>query len=190
MYKPGDNLILAAVGMRRKNLIVLEVDVYLIGLSLSPTALGDAKLWKSQEKTCDPLAEILLQKQTPRSSSNDNEIIVSISLKFVRSVTKPQMVQAFQEALLGCNKDATAEFNEALDRCIDREKGLQKGDVLNFEWTTGGGFVVSSDQHVSREIVDVGLAQRLLEVYVDDSRTVSVDLVKCIRDHVDQIQVA
>ena len=171
-------------------MIVLEVDVYLIGLSLSPTALGAAKLWKFREKSCDPLAEILLQKQTPRSSGDDNEIFASVSLKFMRSVTKAQMVQAFQEALLGCDKDATAEFNDALDRCIDREKGLQKGDVLNFDWTSGGGFVVSSDQHVSRVILDVGLAKRLLEVYVDDSRTVSVDLIKCIKDHIDQIEVA
>ena len=39
-------------------------------------------------------------------------------------------------------------------------------------------------------ILDVGLAKRLLEVYVDDSRTVSVDLIKCIKDHIDQIEVA
>lgn len=165
----------------------MEVDVYLIGLSLSPAALGSAKLWKSQGKFCDSLAKALLQKQTPKIFGDVDQTHVSVTLKFMRSVSKTQMIQAFDDALLGCDKDALADFNLALNECIDKEKGLQKGDVLTFHWPKGGGLVVSSSRHISSGIENLGLAERLLEVYVDDSRTVSTDLVNCIKDNIDQI---
>jgi hypothetical protein len=44
-----DKLSLAAVGMRRKNFMVVEVDVYLVALSLSPSALLATKNWKKAQ---------------------------------------------------------------------------------------------------------------------------------------------
>ena len=178
---------LAGVGMRRKNLLVLEVDVYLVGISFSPAALTAAKNWKSPGNFSTPLADLLLDKPAQNHGAVD-ATIVSISLKFMRTVSQTQMISAFEDALVGCDKDAIIEFREALNKVINKEKGLQKGDVLNFDWPKSGGLVISSEVCTCPSIKNVGLTKRLLEVYVDDARTVSKDLVKCIKDNIDKIE--
>lgn len=169
-------------------MLVVEVDVYLVGISLSPAALNAAKLWKNPGKFQAPLAEVLLKKPPPKIFGDVDETAVAITLKFMRSVSKAQMMQAFDDALVGCDKDAIIDFRDALDKVIDAKEGLRKGDVIHFDWPKAGGLVVSSDSYICSGIENSGLAKRLLEVYVDDNRTVSKDLVKCIKDNIDQIE--
>lgn len=173
--------------MRRKNLFVVDVDVYLIGLSLSSPAIDAMKTWKAEGKLSIPLAEVILNDQMPLIPES-KETIVSVKLRFVRSVSQTQMIQAFEDALRGCEAASIAEFRAGLLSIIDKDRGLQAGDVLRFDWPKQGGILLTSGNQQDSRIKDQGLAQRLLEVYVDDTRTVSKDLVKCMMDNIDAIK--
>jgi hypothetical protein len=173
--------------MRRKNLYVAEVDVYLVGLSLSPTALTHAKAWKAIGKCSYPLSEVLLQKPPHFIFGNTDETKIAITLKFVRSVTKAQMAKAFEEALAGCDKEGLALFQDALDKAINMDKGLQKGDELHFYWPKNGGLIVASGRYIGAGLENEEIAKRLLEVYIHDSKSISKELATCIKDHIDLI---
>lgn len=168
--------------MRRKNLFVVDVDVYMIGLSLSSPAIDAMKTWKADGKVSIPLAEVIL------NNPESKQTIASVKLRFVRSVSQTQMIQAFEDALRGCDAASIAEFRDGLLKIIDKDRGLQAGDILRFDWPKQGGLLLTSGNHQDSQIKDQGLAQRLLEVYVDDTRTVSKDLVKCMLDNIDAIK--
>ena len=92
---------MVGVGMRRKNLVVLEVDVYLVSLALSPTAVLAAKNWK-KAKSGDPLAEVILQQERNiKVAPAADETTAVTTLRFVRAVGKSQIVEAFSDAFKG-----------------------------------------------------------------------------------------
>lgn len=173
--------------MRRKNLYVVEVDVYLIALSLPTSVINSVKLWKKTGDPATPLADVILQPESSKSVGTDRTK-VAVTLKFVRSVTKDQIIQAFEDALIGCDKKAIADFRDAMSKVIDGDRGLKTGDILHFDWPKEGGLMISSEKRVTAEIQNPEVTRRMLEVYIDDVRTVSKDLVKCLKDNIDKIE--
>jgi hypothetical protein len=75
-----------------------------------------------------------------------------------------------------------------MSKVIDGDRGLKTGDILHFDWPKEGGLMISSEKRVTSEIRNPELARRMLEVYVDDVRTVSKDLVKCLKENIDKIE--
>jgi hypothetical protein len=123
-----DKLSLAAVGMRRKNFMVVEVDVYLVALSLSPSALLATKNWKKAQ-TGDPLAEVILQQgRNLKVSPAQDESMATATLRFVRAVGKSQIVEAFSDAFKGVDPAAVTAFKDALAGAIPGDAGLKVGD--------------------------------------------------------------
>lgn len=121
--------------MRRKNLVILEVDVYQVALYLGPSALAQATAWKKLGKFEYSLAERLLQR--PRKMFRKVEATsASIILRFVRSVSKDQIVAAFDDALVGLDKKVLADFKDALSKATSG--GLKKGDEICFHWPNHG----------------------------------------------------
>lgn len=173
--------------MRRKNLYVVEVDVYLIGLSLPASVIKSLKHWKKTGDPATSLADVILQKETSRNTGTDRTM-VAVTLKFVRAVSKAQIIQAFEDALIGCDKKAISDFRDAMSKVIDGDRGLKTGDILHFDWPKEGGLVVSSEKRVGSEVKSPEVARRLLEVYIDDTRTVSKDLVRCLKENIDKIE--
>jgi len=213
-----DKLSLAAVGMRRKNFMVVEVDVYLVALSLSPSALLATKNWKKAQ-TGDPLAEVILQQgRNLKVSPAQDESMATATLRFVRAVGKSQIVEAFSDAFKGVDPAAVTAFKDALAGAIPGDAGLKVGDefrcvglcstsrvgsrpppycashphrllpfcsvpgqcVVSFIWPKSGGLIVTTGAYTSKKVESADIARRLLEVYVEESRTVSKELVQCI----------
>lgn len=114
------------------------------------------------------------------------ETTASVILRFVRPVSNDQIVKAFDESLGGIDKQVLTDFRCALSKATSN--GLKKGDELCFHFPKHGGIVVSSGNYISSGIESEELAKRLLEVYIDDHRTVSKDLLQCIKDNIDLIE--
>ncbi len=114
--------------MRRKNLVVLEVDVYLAALALSPSAVTSVKNWKST-KSSDALTEVILQQgHQAKVAPAADETKATITLRFVRAVGKSQIVEAFSDAFKGVDAASIAAFKEALSGAIPGDSGLKVGD--------------------------------------------------------------
>ncbi|KAJ1442636.1 hypothetical protein B484DRAFT_442052, partial [Ochromonadaceae sp. CCMP2298] len=116
----GASLDLVAAGMRRKNLLVLEVDVYTVGIYLAKFTTLFAG---------DSLASQL------------SEAGVGILLHFVRQVGKGQMVDALVEAMSGEGAEyntALSAFSALLDAAVDA-KGMKKDGEIMFTFLGEGG---------------------------------------------------
>ena len=174
--------------MRRKNLYIIEVDVYRVGLSLSEAVVKEVKHSLSDGKFSAPLAETILSSQTPPKSKAEDASTAAVTLDFVRTVSIKQMVQAFDDALLGCEKAAIAAFSQGLYKVIHEGAGFKEGDKLRIYWQKSGGVILTCGDKVSDVIYNKELSRRLLEVYVDDARSVSKDLIKCIKDNVHEVE--
>lgn len=110
----------------------------------------------------------------------------SVTLKFVRNVGKDKIVSAFDDAFVGCNKDAIILFKLSLDKSLGGVD-LNQNDTLEFYWIEGGGLRIAKNNVMREHIALPEIEKRLLEVYVDDKRTVSKDLVASIRSNVSTI---
>ena len=89
IIKDKKPITLVSAGMRRKNLFVVEVDVYSVGIYLSAQKEKDvsASVVKSNEfKLAEPV-------------KNDDGVSVAIVLNFVRDVATNKVVDAIVEAL-------------------------------------------------------------------------------------------
>jgi hypothetical protein len=127
-FKNDKSLQLVGVGMRRKNLVVLEVDVYLAALALSPSAVLSVKNWKTS-KSHDALTEVILQQgHQAKVAPAADETKATITLRFVRAVGKSQIVEAFSDAFKGVDAASIAAFKEALSGAIPGDSGLKVGD--------------------------------------------------------------
>ena len=105
-------------------------------------------------------------------------------MKFVRNVTKSQVVEAFNEAFTGLNPDEVNQFKANLSYNV-REDGMKVGEEIVFTWQSGGGLMITRSQGESGQVYrSDGIEKRLLEVYVDTKRTVSPELVKSIQDNI------
>jgi hypothetical protein len=167
-----------ALGMRRKSFYIVEVDVYLTGLSLTKQLANTLKRNESVRNNPDRLVDVML---SPQSKSPAGPLCnICITLKFVRSVTAQQCVDAFTEAFKGCNAEGTAKFSKLLGDAVGAQ-GCKVGEEVNFYWLEKGGLYISrggTDYFLS----DPEIERRLLEVYVTPARTVSPELVKSFNE--------
>eukprot|EP01038_Epipyxis_sp_PR26KG_P006553 gene6553-9002_t len=175
-------LILTGVGMRRKNLFVVEVDIYLIGMNFSSSALQQAKRWSKSHSHDKTLSKTLMENLNP----NSNEVKISASLKFVREISKSTLIEAFNSAFEGCSTTSIDTFKSLLSECIDHT-GVKVGDEINYYWFENGDLVVYVNDKSSRRVRSEEINLRLLEVYIDPSRTISKELSTCVERHLLEI---
>ena len=64
---------------------------------------------------------------------------------------------------------------------------LSQNDTLEFYWLESGGLRIGRNNTMHENIALPEIEKRLLEVYVDEKRTVSKDLVASIRSNVSNI---
>lgn len=172
--KASQPLYLTGVGMRRKNFYIVEVDVYLTALCLSPPALERGRLAAHQHKS---LAEEILSAPRTQSGGIPEAAVI---LKFVRNVTTNQIVEAFNDAFVGCDQASIDQFKNLLRDSIGLD-GMPKGNEIVFCWLQGGGLAVSKNGICGEVMKSPEIEKRLLEVYVDPSRAVSPQLVESIQ---------
>lgn len=148
-------------GMRRKNLYIMEVDVYQAAVNLSPEA------------------QVILKKSLsdPNASISDAIIAINsgckaaVTLRFVRDVEKNKIVEAFNDNFSELNQNDVKAFKEALGSSIGAT-GLKKNDELVFFWTSDG-IIITKNNVVGNKFRSASgdaVERRLLEVYLDPVR--------------------
>ena len=146
----NDNLTLTGIGMRKMNIFITELHVYLVGIHLNDKALERVKSWK-MEKSEELLSTILLPVLSEESSyfpfSNNvkkNESPVSIKLRFVRNVNKEKIVDAFSRAFKGLSKEAVTDFQSALNKALG-DNGFVSGPIPAYKNRGKSAFKVNDN---------------------------------------------
>jgi hypothetical protein len=99
-----DPLVLTTVGMRRKNFYIVEVDVYLVGISMSAPFLKKAQQCASTSADESAALDCLMVRDS--KAKNSKATSIAATLRMVRGVTTSQIVDAFNESFAGCNLNA------------------------------------------------------------------------------------
>ena len=176
----SDPLKLAAVGMRRKNLLVVEVDVYNAALYLSDAALVVAKAAKAKDAELKELPAVLAAHIAAGSSKAQ----VATKLVFVRDVGQSSVVEAFNDAFKGCDVAVVEKFKKAYGEAVG-VSGMKNGESCTFIWLGGGGgLVVEKGGVVTPLAKSPEIESRLLKVYLQPGTAVSPELVKCVKEHI------
>ena len=146
---------LIASGMRKKNLFVVNVDVYHVGIYASTSLEKQLKANKDYFGL---------------SSKTGDDISCSVYIRFVRSVTTDKIVQAFQEGLSTSVSDKSAlnSFTSILLKKIG-SKGASKDDTIEFIFKGRNndevGILVRDDK-IPEIVKSSALRERLIDIYV------------------------
>mmetsp|Transcript_32930 Transcript_32930/g.33539 ORF Transcript_32930/g.33539 Transcript_32930/m.33539 type:complete len:256 (-) Transcript_32930:184-951(-) len=186
--KCPDPMSLAAVGVRKKNLYVVGVDVYVAGLSLDLRILQYTSAW-FQSKRDKPLIETLINPPmddvtNKQPAPTDAKIV--ISLRFLRNVSTKQMTKAFEDSFKSYPQEAMSLFFTGLVNTVG-EKGIKKGDELTYTWLYNGEFIISKNDDLKWVIKNDIVARALLEMYVSPEKSITPDLTQCLEKHVTKI---
>jgi hypothetical protein len=169
--------------MRRKNLYITEVDVYLVGINLSGAGLQRAKEWSASHKSECSLVDYLMKSCNQKLAS---EVTVSATLRFCRQITKDQFLTAFDEAFKGCSADAVADFRKSMGAVIT-SGSVTKSDELVLYWLDNGDIAFTLNGVYGERLTNRELNKRLLEVYIDPARTVSKELYTCLENNIPNV---
>mmetsp|Transcript_25368 Transcript_25368/g.37414 ORF Transcript_25368/g.37414 Transcript_25368/m.37414 type:complete len:223 (+) Transcript_25368:139-807(+) len=165
-------LMLSGAGMRRKNLYVMEVDVYLAAIHLTPTALSNARSWKKNNSS-GSVADAILTGNVKSAAPQAKAVV---TLRFVRDVGVSSLNGAFNEILAGLPQDVITNFTDQV-RAIASENGVKKGEDLFFVWMEGGGMKLVGSGIVA-SVDNPQVERKLLDGYLDIERGVSPELRK------------
>ena len=172
-------LVLTGVGMRKKNLYVVAVDVYMAAAFLSPSAVANAKAWKS-----GTIADAVL---SANSNTKSPQAAAIVTLRFVRDVGASNLKGAFNEILSGLPLAEINAFTEQVGASVGAE-GVKNGEDILFVWMEGGGLSIvckGKAGHIDNPAVE----KKLLDGYLDAEKGVSPDLRKCFADNIANIVV-
>lgn len=164
--------------MRRKNLYLVDIDVYLASLSLSPNAIIKSKEWfvkKDSNSVADTIIETKEGGVVPQP-------IAIVTLRFQREVDSKTFVLGFNDVFAGLPSDQLAIFHQQLKASIG--DGAKKGDDILLVFMEGGSVKFVKNGRVGETFSNPVFEKRLLEAYVDSKRAVSPELVKSIQDNI------
>jgi hypothetical protein len=175
------SLSLTGVGMRRKNLYLVEIDVYLASLSLSPTALARSKASMNKKET-NSIADSILET---REGGAVPQPIAIVTLRFQRDVDAQTFALGFNDVFVGLPADQIAVFQQQMKASIGN--GAKKGDDVSIVWMEGGSLIFLKNGQIGQTFTNSVLEKRLLEAYVDVKRAVSPELIKSIDANIPQM---
>jgi len=151
---------------------------------MSGDTLKVAKQWDStrsrNEKT---LVESIFESYN-LLSSKPNYITLSATLRFCRGVSTAQFLNAFEDALKGCEQAAVEDFKKAFSELISA--GIKEKDEVVLYWLDNGEVVVSMNGQIGSVLHNKELNKRLLEVYIDPKRAVSPELLHSLEHNIHQ----
>lgn len=168
--------------MRRKNFYVVDVDVYLIGISMADGTLKVAKQWKSRSGG-KSLVDSLFDSYNLLSTS-PSKVTLSATLRFCRGATAAQFLNAFEDAFKGCDQVAVEEFKTVFSELITA--GIKEKDEFVLYWLDNGDVLVSMNGQLGNVLPNKVLNKRLLEIYIDPKRTVSPELLHSLEHNLQQ----
>ena len=168
---------LAGVGMRRKNFYVMEVDVYMTAVNLSPQALTNVKANNGSSAV-----EAILKG----TKGEIPQPAVTVVLRFVRDVDSKKVSEAFNEVFAGVAPEKIANFGKQLSSAVG-EKGMKTGEEVMFVWMEGGGMKFIKNGVVGGGVMDKEIEHKLLGAYLDPVKAVSPELLACFNANIDKI---
>lgn len=171
-------LTLAGVGMRRKNFYIMEVDVYMTAVNLSPKAVRIVKDLKCSGD--------LVQAVLDGSSSDVPQPAVSVVLRFVRDVDSKKVSDAFNDVFVGIAPEKIANFGKQMSMAIG-ETGMKTGEEVMFVWMEGGGLKFIKNGVVGGTVEDKDIERQLLGAYLDPAKAVSPELLTCFQTNYQDI---
>lgn len=170
-------MVLVGAGMRRKNLYVVEVDIYQVGLALSEASIQKSASW-SQNQQSSILSQSLLADPVSSTHPEAKFPRCAILIRFVRAITKQQFVDAFRESFQGIDTQDFDALSSVLNHVFDDKIGI--GSEFQFHWLNDGEVVFVKGTEVAGRIKNAAIAARLLDVYSDPKRAVSKTLQSSI----------
>lgn len=159
--------------MRRKNLYVVEVDIYQVGLALSESSLDKAASW-TQNQQSSILSQHVLSNPVAPTNPEAKHPRGAILIRFVRAITKQQFVEAFRESFQGVDTKDFDALSAVLDGVFDDKIGI--GSEFGFFWLNDGEVVFLKGNEVAGRIKNENISTRLFDVYTDPKRAVSKTL--------------
>ena len=177
-------LFLSGIGMRKKTILFVNIDVYLIAIYVAAKELKRAQLWKrsNPESLSD---ELLLDDRM----GSKNDVKVAATITFVREITQQQLLDAFDEAFRGCERTSIDQFKASLRSCLG-DGNLKKDGTISFYWQPEGKLLMSSDD--GKNVITLQLTEiskRLLDIYIHYEHSVSPELVKSIETNIPLLEV-
>lgn len=155
----------------------MAVDVYMTGLSVTPTLSRRLKQSKPDEAI-----EVILSSPAENPYPHCS---TCITMNFVRDVTTAQCVDAFKDAFKGCNAAGIEKFGAVMTEAVGAN-GCKVGEEVTFYWLDGGGLCIDRAGTKQYGIRDEEIERRLLEVYLNPSRTVAPDLLKSFAEFLNE----
>lgn len=172
---------LIGAGMRRKNLYIMEVDVYLVGLALSEQAIQTAANWPDRKNTSVLSTFLLDNNYVSLTRPDAKDPRCAIFIKFVRTATKAQFLAAFKESFSDFEPTEFSEFNSILENVVG--DNMATGDEFSFYWLNNGEIVIAKNGVVGGRLTNEKISQRLLDVYTDPKRAVSPEMYRSVEDN-------
>ena len=84
----------------------------------------------------------------------------------------------------GCPQQEIDDFISLLGSLVDEDIGIAEGEVNHFYWMENGDFAVKVGTRFSSTVaLSEAMYLRLLEVYIDPSRTVAPTLSTCVHEN-------
>lgn len=197
------------VGMRRKNVVLINLDVYLASVAVSDDAIEQAMQWEMTRRsgiTKDfiPLSTFWLptvgahvHSHTPPHTLHKNQAhkvahnntnsfaAVALTLRMQRTITYQQFISALREQFSDLRPDDFKEFQRILEPCIG--ENLVKGDEMSFYWLNNGSCVVCKNGKVGGVIDIDSVVRRLMDVYIESKRSVVPELCESIEKNLNAI---
>lgn len=167
----------SATGMRRKSFYVVAVDVYMTGLSMTPSLAQ-----RVQKAAPADVINVILDSPADSPFPNCN---MCVTMHFVREVTTAQAVDAFKDAFKGCNQDGINRFGTIMTDAIGAN-GCKVGEEVTFYWMEGGGLHIDKAGTKAYVVHDKEIERRLVDVYLDPARTVSPALLQSFNEYLNE----
>lgn len=156
---------LVGAGMRRKNLVVTSVDVYVVGLYLTSGKDREGKRgWSAKSLSSGGSSTVVLQ--------------------FVRSVYTDKVVGAIADALADSRDKSYQESLEKFKGLLMSgigPSGVAKGDTLDFNFKSYGSLEIVVNGKIAGTVKNGKLMEKLMSVYVDEKKSVAPELVNALK---------
>lgn len=177
VFHSNSVLKLVGTGIRRKNLVFIDVDVYAIGFYISDKKINDLK--KNSKVS-------LSQGINKALGGYADEVQAGIVLKFLRNVETKKIVDAIGDSL--SMKQSNKEYLNELESFklyltnLVGKSGAKLGDEIEFVFKQKNNdeFGISVNKSKIQWLKNSQLRINLIEIYSDNEKCVSLDLVKSL----------
>jgi hypothetical protein len=161
-----------------------------VGISVPTSTLEKMKQHMNAEKQkgelshVDPLSDIILAKpQVPSPYTVVNPLKIAASFHFYRNTYTEEFLGRFKSCFSGSHWHNFHQFQDTLRRVVDEDM-IYPGDKIAFFWFDDGDMFITKNDEVRGRIFKEDINKRLLQVLVDDEKTIVKELGDSLHENV------